>query len=64
MVVPHIAIVMKAKSCAYCGEPLSNPYARRYFKKFCSDEHMRKYVEKEELWKGLEDSGNVGGPGC
>lgn len=55
---------MKAKACAYCGKPISNPSVRRYFRRFCSDEHLEKFVEKKEFWKGLDDSGNIGGPGC
>lgn len=55
---------MRAKACAYCGKPLPNPSVRRFLKRFCSEQHLRKYVEKKEFWKGLNDSGNVGGPGC
>ncbi len=55
---------MKAKACAHCGEPLSASFVRHGLRRFCSEDHVRKYVEKKELWKGVEDSGNVGGPGC
>lgn len=55
---------MRAKACAYCGKPVGNPAVRHYLKRFCSEDHLKKYKEKKEFWKGLYRTGNVGGPGC